>query len=194
VLRTYAHLLRDGWVRTLMIAVFLEGALFYGAFAYAGAYLKARFALPYLTIGAVLACYGLGGLAYSLLVRRLRAVLSERGFVELAAMILLASLEALALVPLWQAAIPLFAAIGFGFYLLHNTLQTRATEMAPQSRGMGISLFALGLFIGQAGGVPANGLLIDAVGYRWTFAADGILLAALACWFSGRLRARNAAG
>lgn len=194
ILRTYAQILANRWVRTVTTAVFLEGAFFFGVFAYAGAYLKGRFQLPYAAVGAVLGSYGLGAFTYSLLVQRLRSAMGERGFVRLAAAMLLAGFTALPLLPVWQAAIPLFAAIGFGFYLLHNTLQTRATEMAPQARGMAVSVFALSLFVGQSSGVPASGLLINAVGYGWAFAAAGVLLAALALWFAARLSDATRAG
>ena len=33
------------WVRTILLVVFLEGALFYGSFAYVGAWLKADFVI-----------------------------------------------------------------------------------------------------------------------------------------------------
>src|SRR5690606_10785349 len=36
---------------------------------------------------------------------------------------------------------------------LHNTLQTRATQIAPSARGAAMSLFACCLFIGQSVGV-----------------------------------------
>ena len=37
---------------------------------------------------------------------------------------------------------PAIALIGLGFYMLHNTLQTNATQMAPEARGLAVSLFA----------------------------------------------------
>ena len=39
---------------------------------------------------------------------------------------------------------------GLGFYMLHNTLQVNATQMAPAHRGSSLALFAAILFIGQA--------------------------------------------
>ena len=39
VWRNYAAVLGDRWVRTVVFTAFLEGRLFYGAFAYTGAYL-----------------------------------------------------------------------------------------------------------------------------------------------------------
>jgi predicted MFS family arabinose efflux permease len=188
VLRAYSDVLRERWVRTVMLTVFLEGGLFYGAFAYGGAYLKERFDLSYLIIGALLAGFGLGGVIYSLLVRRLLALLGEKGFVLAGGLILFVCFLALPLLPAWQATVPIFIASGFGFYMFHNTLQTKATEMAPQARGTAIAVFAFSLFMGQASGVAACGLLISAVGYQWSFMLAGFGLLALGQWFAGRVR------
>ena len=38
---------------------------------------------------------------------------------------------------------------GISFYMLHNSLQTEATELAPSARGSAVALFACGFFIGQ---------------------------------------------
>ena len=45
------------------------------------------------------------------------------------------------------------SAIGLGFYMLHNTLQTNATQMAPQARGTAVALFSSALYLGQSLGV-----------------------------------------
>ena len=34
------------------------------------------------------------------------------------------------------------SAIGLGFYMLHNTLQTNATQMSPEARGTAVALFS----------------------------------------------------
>jgi predicted MFS family arabinose efflux permease len=187
VLRGYADVLSDRWVRTVMLTVFLEGGLFYGAFAYGGAYLKERFDLSYLIIGALLAGFGLGGVIYSLLVRRLLARLGEKGFVLAGGLILFVCFLALPLLPVWQATVPIFIASGFGFYMFHNTLQTKATEMAPRARGTAIAVFAFSLFMGQASGVAVCGVAILLLDYGWTFAINGAGLAALGYWFAVRI-------
>jgi predicted MFS family arabinose efflux permease len=92
----------------------------------------------------------------------------------------------------WLATVPIFIASGFGFYMFHNTLQTKATEMAPQARGTAIAVFAFSLFMGQAGGVAACGLLIIAVGYQWSFMLAGVGLLALGQWFASRVQSHRA--
>jgi YNFM family putative membrane transporter len=194
VLRGYARVLADPWVRIVMLTVFLEGGLFYGAFAYTGAWLRERFGLSYFMIGALLAGFGLGGMIYSLMVRRLLARFGETGFVKIGGGLLLLCFLTLPVLPVWQATVPVFVAAGFGFYMFHNTLQTRATEMAPQARGTAIAVFAFALFMGQAGGVAACGALIRLLHYEWTFVAMGLALCLLGFWFAVRIdRHRQAA-
>ena len=60
--------------------------------------------------------------------------------------------------------------------MLHNTLQTNATQMAPEARGLAVSTFANVLFIGQAAGVWLSGLVIDRIGYAPVFIAAGAAL------------------
>lgn len=193
VLDCYLRVLSDPWVRVVMLTVFLEGGLFYGAFAYTGAWLKERFDLSYLLIGALLAGFGLGGVIYSLMVRRLLVRFGETGFVRIGAGLMLACFIVLPALPSWPATIPVFIAAGFGFYMFHNTLQTKATEMAPKARGTAIAVFAFSLFMGQAGGVAACGVLIRLLHYEWTFVSMGLALAVLGWWFAGRVEGHRRA-
>jgi len=190
VLRAYRDVLRVPWVRTVLLIVFLEGALFFGAFAYAGAWLKETFDLSYLLIGAMLAGFGVGGLAYSLLVRWLLKHLGEAGLPLGAALVLLTFYVCLPFAPVWQLVGPLCALGGFGFYMLHNTLQTKATEMYPRARGTAISAFALCLFCGQAVGVAFFGRVIAVSGYTLPFVVTGFTLLWLAGSFARQLRRR----
>ena len=190
-LRTYAEILRVPWVRTVLFIVFLEGALFYGTFAYAGAWLKETFDLSYLVIGVMLAGFGIGGLSYTLLVRWLLRRLGEAGFALAAAVVLLAFYVSLPFAPIWQLVGPLCIVGGFGFYMLHNTLQTKATEMYPRARGTAISAFALSLFCGQAAGVALFGRVIAAFGYAPSFVTTGVALLLLAFFFASDLRRKS---
>ena len=186
-LKQYAQLARDPWVRVVVITVAVEGFLFYGAFAYLSAYLRSAFGIGYLLIGLLLAGFSLGGVIYSLLVKWLVPRLRERGLALAGGALLLACFLGIALTPAWLATVPFFVASGLAFYMLHNTLQTRATEMAPQARGAGVSFFAFCLFLGQAAGAAAFGPLIEAIGYPPAFAAAGAGLLLLAVDFRRRL-------
>ena len=53
---------------------------------------------------------------------------------------------------------------GFGFYALHNTLQTNATQMSPERRGAAMALFASLFYLGQSVGVAIAGVLVEHLG------------------------------
>lgn len=60
--------------------------------------------------------------------------------------------------------------IGAGWAFMHSTLQTWATDMAPDYRAMAVSLFATMLFIGSAVGAAVFGPLVDAGSFTVMFA------------------------
>ena len=86
------------------------------------------------------------------------------------------SFLALAWLPAWWMLVPFCVAGGYGLFMVHNQIQVQATEMSPQ-RGLGVSLFALSLFAGQALNATAGGWLIDLTSERMLFsvAAAGAL-------------------
>jgi MFS transporter, DHA1 family, inner membrane transport protein len=69
--------------------------------------------------------------------------------------------------------------LGIGFYMIHNSLQTQATELAPTARGAAVSLHAFCFFSGQAAGPPLFGLGFTALGPTPTLLIAGALMAAL---------------
>lgn len=188
LIRQYGRIAAAPRSRMILLAIFAEGFLFFGALAYFGAFLRSAFALDYLRIGLVLGCFGLGGLCYSLFARGFVARLGERGMMRVGGVLLGACLGALALLPSWAApwvfVAPAMFVIGFGLYMVHNTLQTNATQMAPEARGSAVSLFTFVFFISQAAGVTALGLAVDRVGYGWVFAAAGAGLFGLLLFFA----------
>ena len=82
---------------------------------------------------------------------------------------------------------------GFGFYILHNTLQTKATEMYPKARGTAISVFAMCLFGGQAVGTLAFGIMTSILGYSLSFMCAGVSLLMLGLFFVKKLNTQNRA-
>jgi predicted MFS family arabinose efflux permease len=94
----------------------------------------------------------------------------------------------LAVGPVWWLAPIATTAIGLGFYMLHNTLQTNATQMTPQARGTAVGLFSSALYIGQTAGVAVGAVVIDRAGAQPLFLATAVALPALAVWFVRELK------
>jgi predicted MFS family arabinose efflux permease len=190
--RQYLAILASPRARPVLFTVGIEGFLFFGAFGFVGAYLHQAFDLSFTLTGMLVAGFGVGGVLYSFSVRRLVSRLGETGLVAAGGVSLLACFAGIAWAPTWPIAAPFIVALGFGFYMLHNTLQTRATEMAPEARGAGVSFFAFCLFLGQAAGVGSFGWAIERYGYAGPMLAAGASLLVLAFWFRRRLQAFRA--
>ncbi len=190
--RGYAALLRRPWTRVVLATVCAEAFFFYGAFTFVGAYLHEVFGLDYARVGLLLGCMGLGGLLYALTVRQFVRTLGERGLALGGGVAIAVAFPAVAFGSLWLIA-PAIALLGLGLYMLHNTLQTNATQMAPEARGLAVSTFANVLFLGQAAGVWLSGLVIDRIGYAPVFIAAGAALLVVGGTFALLLDSRPAA-
>jgi predicted MFS family arabinose efflux permease len=188
----YAMLFRRPWARVVLVTVCAEAFLFYGAFTFVGAYLHDDFGLDYATVGLLLGFMGLGGLLYALTVRVLVHALGERGLALWGGIALAVAFVIVAGGPL-AAMAPALALLGLGLHMLHNTLQTNATQMTPEARGLAVSTFANVLFLGQAAGVWLAGQVIDRSGFAPVFVAAGVALLAVGAAFALMLDRRPAA-
>ena len=196
VLRVYLMLFRRPLVQAMCAFVALESFFFSGLFAYFGVYMHDTFAFSFTIIGICLAAFGVGGVAYSASVKFLMERLGQAGIVRVAGGLLLGGHLALALLPHPWLMFPLIVVLGFGFMMLHNTMQTFATEMAPGARGAGVALFAFALFFAQAIGVSVFGAFIDsdmmsATGFPALFSVVGIALGLLAVVFAAWITRRS---
>jgi len=179
----YYQLMVQPAARTLMIAVFIEGFCLFGGFAYVGAFLRDRYHLSYVAIGFMLSGFGLGGLIYSRSVQLLIRRLGESGLIGVGGWLMCASYLSIAVFQNWILFIPLNILMGLGFYMMHGTLQTLATELAPEARGTAVSLFAFNLFLGQGLGAAVLGRVVDGSGYVPCFVMAGVASALLSVWF-----------
>jgi predicted MFS family arabinose efflux permease len=148
--------------------VMLEGALFYGMFPFMSELLVATTvrgggAISVET-GLVLGAFGIGGLLYALSVRRLLRLFGVRRMCLIGSAAAALCYAALAALPLWWLDAAAMFVAGVAFYMLHNSMQTEATELAPSARGSAVALFACGFFIGQGVGPLLFGALLHALG------------------------------
>src|SRR4051794_6223482 len=65
----------------------------------------------------------------------------------------------------WGAQMACMVVLGFGFFLLHNSVQTEVTELAPSARASAFSLHAFSFFMGQALGPMVYGLRLPIFGW-----------------------------
>jgi predicted MFS family arabinose efflux permease len=186
-LAVHLQLLESPRVCCVVVVGFIETFVFFGAYSFLGAYLKLRFDLSLTLIGALLAGFGIGGIVYGLLVRRLLMQFGQRQLVVAGGALAFAAYALAMLTPVWEIFAACTVGLGLGFYMLHNTLQTKATEMAPHSRGSALALYSSGWALGQAAGVAAMGLAVSLAGYRPSIVAAGVGYLLLGLWMRKNL-------
>jgi MFS transporter, YNFM family, putative membrane transport protein len=190
MIATYRKLIAMPWPRFVMVAVFIEGGIFFGGFTYVAADLNHRFGVSFSTVGLVVAMFGVGSVLYAVAVRLLVHAIGERGLVTGGGAIGFIGFVTLAAEPIWQTAFVACGLLGFGYYMLHNTLQTNATQMLPEARGTAVAGFSSALFLGQSAGVTLAAPVVDRAGAVPVFVLMALLWPALAIWVRWRLDRR----
>ena len=166
----YGRVLANPKAPWLIGGVAVEGMFFYGLFPYMGELLLAT-ARPAggsiaAVTGVVLGAFGIGGLLYAFGVRVFLRLFGVRRMCLIGSTAAAVCYAALAVVPSWSLAALAMGVAGVSFYMLHNSMQTEATELAPSARGSAVALFACGFFIGQGLGPLVFGALLHGVGAR----------------------------
>ena len=178
------------WARTVLATVFLEGACIFGGLAFVATHLHRVHGLALSNGGLTVMLFGFGGFLFAassaMLVRRL----GEVGLIRWGGALFAGSTLTIALAPAWQWAIPGCFVAGLGFYMMHNTLQTNATQMAPERRGVAVSAFASCYMLGQALGVAVGALMIEQLGSAVAIAFFGCATLLVGLNFA-RLRVRS---
>lgn len=172
------------WSRVVLSVAFVEGAVAFGTLAIVASHLHARLGLALSAAGGVVAVFGLGGMLYMAVARPLIKRLGEAGLARGGAAVFGLAFMVLGYTPRWEPALLACGVAGFGFFMLHNTIQTNATQMAPEARGTGVTLFACALFLGQSVGVLLAAALMARVGSAVVVAGAGAVLIVLGWVFA----------
>jgi predicted MFS family arabinose efflux permease len=188
----FRQVLARPWARVVLATVFLEGAFLYGGFAFIASHMYHVHGLSLTAAGSMVMLFGFGGFVFAVASAALVQSLGETGLTLWGGILIALSLAAIGLTPMWWIAIPGCFCAGLGFYMLHNTLQINATQMAPERRGTAVSAFASCFFLGQSVGVALAGIAIERFGTKPVLAAAGAGVLAVACNVSRLLRARMA--
>ncbi|WP_132251788.1 MFS transporter [Methylobacterium segetis] len=167
-LTRYRGIVANPRARILFGAVFVEAIAVFGIFPHLAPLIEARGEGGPREAGLALAGFAAGGLAYSLLVAQLLRLLGTTRMLAVGGAVCAVALLAVGLAGRWQLDAAALLALGFGFYMLHNTFQVQVTEVAPGARASAVALHAFSFFCGQALGVAILGAALPVLG---TFAA-----------------------
>ncbi len=184
------RLMRDRWAVVVIGTVTIEGTVLFGAVALVASSRQRGFDVSPSVAGTVSALFGLGGLLYAFNARRLVARLRPAGLSRLGGIAFGLAMLVLVLQTRWEPAIMATLVAGLGYYMLHNTLQTQATQLSTEARGAALAWFATGLWVGQGVGVTAAAAVAERMGFVPVFATAAIALVVLGAAF-GRALARR---
>lgn len=188
-LARYRFLLTHRPALTLFWAVALEGLLLFGGFPYFASHLFEEGMGGTREAGLTVGAFGAGGLLYTMLAPLLLKHVGQRRMMLLGASLAAFGLSVVALAP-WS---PLFVGggsfMGLGFFMLHNSLQTRVTEIAPQFRASTVSLHAFHFFLGQSIGPVLLAVTRSGLGFSGALLLNAAGLVVLGMYMS---RVRNA--
>ncbi|MFP5512539.1 MAG: MFS transporter [Alphaproteobacteria bacterium] len=190
--RRYATVLTNPASLIVFATVAAEGLLIFGVFPFVAPVLIEHGAAGAFQAGLTIAAFAIGGVAYSAVVRRLIASLGQWGMMKAGGLAAGLAYLVIAFPVPWPVVSLAFLVAGFGFYMLHNTMQTQATELAPTARGSALALFASSFFIGQGIGPILCGTISAHTGFAPLFLGVGALTAGLG-FASARLIRRGRA-
>jgi predicted MFS family arabinose efflux permease len=152
VIGNFRSIFADPRAKVCFSAVFLEAIFIHGLFPYVGLLLRSIGESRASIAGLLIGCFAVGGICYSLIVHHLIRIVQERYLMLAGGAVAAAGLALVALHFSWQVQIAVFAAFGFGFYLLHSCIQVHVTDLSQTARGAAASLHSSSFYLGQAVG------------------------------------------
>ncbi len=161
----YAQVFANPRAKVCYAAVFIEGVCIFGLLPYLAVLLEARGAGGIREAGFVLAGLGLGGIIFGIFVSAMLKVLGgQMNLIRAGGLAAGLGLLIYSFAGTWPPEAAAFVLTGLGFYMIHNSLQTQATELAPDARGAAVALHAFFFFFGQACGPVLYRLGFEAAG------------------------------
>ena len=187
----YVETLSSPWAVVCLTGVFMEGVAMSGLTPFIAARMEQRGIGTLTEAGLALGAMSIGGIAFTLAVRRLLALLGRAWLVRVGGIIVALSLLGVAYSTSWQMEAACLLVNGFGFFMVHNSLQATGTELAPHARGSGVAMFAFVFFMGQAIGPVLYLWLFATLGPHVPVVLGGLIVLAVGLWFGRRLAAAD---
>ena len=183
--RGYKVIFRNPNTLIVYSAVFVEGCCILGLFPYISSFLFDGGVTSLSIAGIVIACFAVGGLLYTLTVSRMLARLGINGMMIYGGILIAIQIAATAFSPTWQVQALSLLIMGWGFYMLHGSLQIFSTELSQEARASAMSMHACCFFLGQSVGPIAYGFGLAHAGKVPTLLIAAALVFALG-FFSAR--------
>jgi predicted MFS family arabinose efflux permease len=178
-LRMYGRIFRNPRAWACYGSVFLVGGLTFGFLPFVAPELEERGGGGAREAGFIIAGMAAGALMFSLFVPLLLRIASRPALMTSGGLVAGAGFCAYALGLHWSAQTLVFALVGLGFFMLHNSVQTEVSEIEPSARSSAFAMHAFSFFLGQSAGPLVWSGAIAAVGAPAALIVVGIALAVI---------------
>lgn len=180
----YRRVLRNPRAWICFCAVFIEGAVIYGWLPFLGDFLRTFHLGGVREAGIIISGLALGGIFYTSMVPLLLTFITRRQMMALGGVVAAGGLFCLSFGAVWPMQWAFMGVAGFGFFMLHNPIQTEVSELAPDARASAFSLHSLSFYIGQALGpvLYAGGAHFMGLPACLMFGAGAFLFTGLGAW------------
>ncbi|MER5394064.1 MFS transporter [Saccharopolyspora sp. NPDC002686] len=189
-----ALVLTNRWALLVFGLVFVEGAVLLGIMTFLPSALV-HHGVDVAVAGLATATYGIGVWLFSRLVKALGRRLAVWQLIAIGGTSMALGYLVVALRTDIASVVITALLLGGGWSFMHSSLQTWATSVVPEARGLAVSLFASALFLGSAAASAAAGYAADRGEYTTLFTiaaatAIPLLITASACRY--RYQSRTA--
>jgi predicted MFS family arabinose efflux permease len=157
-------------------AVFIEGCCILGLMPYVSSFLFDRGVTSLSIAGLVLACFAIGGLFYTATISTMLPRLGVNGMMISGGILIAIQLASTAFEPSWQIQGLNLLLMGWGFYMLHGSLQIFSSELSEEARASAMSLHAFCFFMGQTVGPIAYGFGLGHAGIMPTLMVSAVVI------------------
>jgi predicted MFS family arabinose efflux permease len=159
--------------------VFIEGICVLGLFPYVASFLFEQGVTSLSISGLVIAGFAIGGLFYTVSVSRILPRFGVNRMMIAGALLMALQLAIVAFGPRWQFQVVNFILMGWGFYMIHGSLQVFASELSIEARATALSLHSFFFFMGQTVGPIAYGFGILNAGKLPTLLTSAVVIVVL---------------
>src|SRR5665213_3266733 len=174
--------------RVVYSAVFIEGCCVLGLFPYVASFLLEQGVTSLSIAGLVIAGFAVGGLFYTVTVSRILPRFGVKRMMMAGAVLMALQLAVIAFGPRWPFQALSFILMGWGFYMIHGSLQVFSSELSVEARATALALHSFFFFMGQTIGPIAYGFGILNAGKIPTLLSSAMIMVTLGFVCTGLLR------
>ena len=190
---TLSSLFRNPRTQTCYSGVLFDGMCVTGLVPFVAVLLEAQGEGGLREAGFVISGLACGGLLYTFTVSRVLPLVGGMfNMLRFGGAIAAAGMAMLAHGGGWQTQFAVFVVIGFGFFMLHGSLQAQATDVAPELRSTSVSMHSCAFTLGNAIGPALYAIGINTIGSKPSILIGALGILMIGLFTAARLEAIDA--